>query len=105
MAGGEMHAYQVQLEAGKFLQIAVEQKGIDVVVTFFDADGKQLVETDSPNGTQGPKTVLAIATKAGAYKVEVRSLEKQVPSGHYEIKIAELREATTEDHKRIASDS
>lgn len=54
LQGGEAHAYQMTLTAGQLLHAIVDQRGIDIVATLFGPDGKQLVEVDSPNGTQGP---------------------------------------------------
>jgi hypothetical protein len=62
-----------------------------VLVALFASDGKKLSEVDSPNGTEGPETLSAIAEVSGAYRIEVRSLDKAAQSGRYEIKIAELK--------------
>src|SRR5437870_3083520 len=53
LAGGQAHSYQITLSAGQYLNVMVEQQGIDVVVALFGPDGKKLIEVDSPNGTQG----------------------------------------------------
>ncbi|MCI0389220.1 MAG: tetratricopeptide repeat protein [Acidobacteria bacterium] len=103
LAGGESHAYQITLGAGQFLLVAVEQKGIDVVVTLFGPDDQKLVEVDSPNGAQGPEPLSAIAEASGAYRVEVRSSDKNATTGRYEVKIVEMRAATEQDHKRRAA--
>ncbi len=84
LAGGGVHAYSIQLTAGQFLSVIVDQRGIDVVVILFDPKGKQVAEVDSPNGTQGPEHVLLVAKAAGIYRLEVRSLEKKALTGYYE---------------------
>jgi hypothetical protein len=71
MKGGESHAYEITLEAGQFLDLVVDQRGIDVVVQVVAPDGKQLLEVDSPNGTQGPEPVKLIAEAAGTYRFQV----------------------------------
>src|SRR5437016_4803843 len=93
LAGGQSHSYRVVLTAGQYLHVIVIQHGIDVVVKLFAPDGKQLIEVDSPNGTEGPEPVFAIARASGAYLLEVRSLEKDAAAGRYEVKIEELRTA------------
>ncbi len=103
LAGNQAHSYQLKLTAGQYLHVVVEQRGIDVVVTLFGPDGKKLAEVDSPNGTQGPEPVSWIAETTGNYRIEVRSLEKNVPTGRYEVRIAELRAATTQDSNRVAA--
>jgi tetratricopeptide (TPR) repeat protein len=102
LAGGQNHDYQILLAAGQYLYAVVEQRGVDVVVTLFGPDGKQLLEVDSPNGTQGPEPVLFIVELSGTYRFSVRSLEKDAAAGRYEAKIEELRAATGQDRERIA---
>ena len=97
LAGGQAHSYQITLAAGQFLDAVVEQKGVDVVVTLFGPDGKKLAEVDSPNGTQGPEPIQWVAAEAGTYRLGVRSLEKEVKAGRYEVMVVALRSATTED--------
>jgi CHAT domain-containing protein len=48
--------------------------------------------------------VSAIAEAAGAYLIEVRSLEKTAKAGRYEIKVEELRAASAEDKYRAAGE-
>jgi CHAT domain-containing protein/tetratricopeptide (TPR) repeat protein len=103
LAGGQSHSYRVVLAAGQYLRAVAEQRGVDVVVTLFGPDGKQVVEVDSPNGTQGQEPLSAIADVSGNYRLEVRSLEKDAPAGQYQIKIEELRPATERDKNSIAA--
>ena len=104
LAGGGAHSFLVILEAGQFLRLVVDQRGIDVVVTVFGPDGKHLVEMDSPNGTKGPEPVSIATEVTGSYRVEVRSLEKDAAAGRYEVKIEELRAATIQDGARVAAE-
>jgi len=61
LAGGEVHAYSIKLTAGQFLNVIVDQRGIDAVVTLFAPDGTQLMAVDNANGAQGPESVLLVA--------------------------------------------
>jgi CHAT domain-containing protein/Tfp pilus assembly protein PilF len=103
LKGGETQPYRLVLATGQFLRVVIDQRGIDVVVTLFAADGKQIIEVDSPNGTQGPEIVSAIAETSGTYRLEVRSLEKDVLTGRYEVKVEELRRANEQDQTRLAA--
>jgi len=103
LAGGQTHEYHLQLAAGQYLHVVVDQRGIDVVVTLFGPDGKKLAEVDSPNGTQGPEPVSVIAGASGAYRLKVSALEKTAPAGRYEAKVEELRPATENDRTRMAA--
>jgi CHAT domain-containing protein/Tfp pilus assembly protein PilF len=101
LKGGESHSYEIALEAGKFLNAVVEQRGIDVVVQVLAPDGKQLMEVDSPNGDQGPEPVPLITEAAGVYRLNVNSPDNKAPIGRYEIRVKELRAATEGDRALI----
>jgi tetratricopeptide (TPR) repeat protein len=105
LSGGESHSYRVTTASGQYLQVVADQRGIDVVVVLFAPDGRKVIEVDSPNGTAGPEVVSAIAEAAGAYRIEVHSLERTAKTGRYEIKVEELRAATAEDKHRVAAES
>lgn len=97
LEGGESHFYQIYLDKGQFLHLIVEQKGIDVVVTAIGPDSQEVVEVDSPTGSQGQESLTLLSELLGLYRVEVCSFEREAPSGSYEIKIEELRVATQKE--------
>ncbi len=101
LAGGQSHSYKITLAAGQYLDAVVEQRGIDVVVTLFGPDGKQLIEVDSPNGDRGPEPVSWIVETAGDYRLSARSLKKDAAAGRYEVKVVELRAATYRDRRLV----
>jgi len=104
LSAGQSHSYRVLLNAGQYIHIVVEQRGVDVVVALFAPNGSKITEVDSPNGTEGPEPIFAIAETSGSYRLVVRSLEKNAPAGHYEVKIEELRTATEMDKTHIAAE-
>src|SRR5262249_43246072 len=57
MAGGQSHDYQITLSAGQFMQVIVEQRGLDVVIGLLGPDSKQSMEFDSEIRAQGQETV------------------------------------------------
>lgn len=104
LTGGGENSFRISLAAGNFMHVVVEQQGIDVSVAVLGADGKELIEMDSPNDRFGPEAVSIVAPVAGDYLVEVRSGSKFVPAGKYAIKIEEVRDATTEDKLRVQAE-
>lgn len=101
---GEAHAYSITLEENTYIQVAVEQRGIDLMVQVASPSGKSLGDFDSPNGTDGPENVSFVAATAGIYRVIVAPLNRQdTTSGMYEIKILELRQATEQEIKTSQS--
>jgi erythromycin esterase len=99
---GETHAFKVVLEAGQFLDAAVNQRAIDVVVRVFSPNGSKIADIDSPNGKQGDEPIAIEAKTPGAYRLEVSSLEKNGsgPAGRYEIRINKIL-SPTEYAKRL----
>lgn len=104
LAGGQTHSYRIALARRHYLNVVIDQQGVDVVVTLFGPDDNKVMEVDSPNGTRGPESVFAIAAVAGDYRLEVRSLEGDAPPGHYVLKVEELRPATKRDESRVIAE-
>ncbi|HET8783114.1 MAG TPA: tetratricopeptide repeat protein, partial [Pyrinomonadaceae bacterium] len=105
MRGDEHHSFQVKLNAGQYARIAVDQKGIDVVLALSGADGTPLVEVDNNlSGTRGEEIVSLVADVSAAYVLTVSSLQKEASPGRYELRIDELRTATDDDRKRVAAE-
>jgi enterochelin esterase family protein len=69
---GEVHRYEVALEAGQILLGTVDQRGVDVVVSLYDPEGRKIADVDSPNGAMGPEPVVLRAKAAGLFHFEVR---------------------------------
>jgi CHAT domain-containing protein/Tfp pilus assembly protein PilF len=103
LSGGQSHSYKITMASGQYLQVVVEQRGIDMGVALSTPDGKKIDDLDSDHTIEGSETVLAIAETAGAYLIEVRSVEKTAKPGRYQIKVEELRAATVEDKHRAAA--
>jgi WD40 repeat protein/uncharacterized caspase-like protein len=106
LAGKEMQAYPLRLKGGEFMQVRVEQKGIDVAIKLYSEDGKPLAEMDSPNGPEGFETLSWVAAGAGDYLLKVSRVEEDgnPESGKYSIALT-ARHATTEsDRQRVKAE-
>jgi len=101
LRGGEEHLYRLNLVAGQYLNLVVEQHGVDVVVTLFDPAAKSLLEIDSPNGTSGPEPVVTVTEISGIYSVSIKSSDKDAPVGSYQVKVIDLRLANVDDRRLI----
>ncbi len=99
LGAGQSHNYTVALDQNQYLQLVVDQHGIDVIVRVFSPSGRKLGEFDSPNGDDGPENVALVAVDAGNYRIEVAPLGQTSDPrpGRYEIKITEVRKATEEE--------
>ena len=97
---GQTHEFTVELQENNFIQLVVEQNGIDVIVKVFSPAGKSLGEFDTPNGAEGPEHVSFVAVASGSYRVSVGPLDpKGTTTGNYQIKIIEVRKATDQELK------
>jgi len=103
LKGGETHSFKIQLTTGQFLYALAEQQDYDLITAVFAPDGKQLIESNSPNGLRGFEPILVVASIPGEYRVEVRSNIK-TSNGRYRIKIVALREATAIDKGHAAAE-
>jgi hypothetical protein len=91
--------FALALERNQFAQVVVDQRGIDVIVRVFSPDGKPLGEFDSPNGANGPENVPVVAITPGTYSLEVTPLSQtdDIAPGSFEIRMTELRTATSQE--------
>src|SRR5262249_68239 len=97
LAGGQSHAYQLTLADGQYVNLVVDQRGIDVVVKLFGPDGKAIMEFDSESRVQGQESVSLVAEAEGSYQLSVQPKLNNAAAGRYEIRIEALRVATDDD--------
>ncbi len=97
---GQAQEFTLNLEENTFVQLVVEQRGIDAIVKVFSPGGKIVGEYDSPNGNDGPEHVSFVGASAGAYLITVSPLQSgDLSTGQIEIKVLELREANEQEIK------
>lgn len=92
---GELHTYQIKLDSGGFLNVTVEQIGVDLVISVIDPDGKNIDEINSLTGNQSKKKVLIEAKTSGNYRLEIYPIENNgnegiSQSGNYKVQIEKL---------------
>ncbi len=93
---GEIQIYQVTLAAGDYVQVLLEQKGVNVALRLVAPDGKQLADVDTQNFRQGIERLYWVTKGAGNFQIEVRSLEKDL-GGPYQLRLEEVRSASHTD--------
>lgn len=102
VAAGQAHAYELRVEAGQFVHLAVVQPGFPTVVQVTPASGRPpLLERHLHGGAGWPEPLYWIAPSAGAFRVEVSSDEPGRPAG-FTIELRESRKATPQDETRVA---
>lgn len=93
----QKHNYQISLTEGQYLNVIIEQRGIDVFIRLFGEGRKLLAEFDSEIRKQGTEKVEFTASVAGNFQLEIEPKVKKSPNGNYKILITELRPATEKD--------
>jgi CHAT domain-containing protein/Tfp pilus assembly protein PilF len=104
IAAGETRRIAVPVEAGRFLRIVVEQRGIDCVVGLTDPAGSRLTEVNNPADTRVHETIAFVADLPGRYLIEVTALSSGAPSGSCLVRLEELRGELPSDRPRIAAE-
>ena len=102
-SGGQKHTYKVDVEAGQYIHVIADQRGMDVVARLFGPDGKLITAVDNPNGSNGAEPVHIVAHSAGIYRIEIESFDKTAPPGRYEVKIIVRRPIAQADRDRLAA--
>ncbi|PYQ66289.1 MAG: hypothetical protein DMF53_03775, partial [Acidobacteria bacterium] len=101
ISAGETHVYRLDLPAGTFADLAVDQHGADVKASVDGPDGR-LAASDGNFGAWVTEPVPFIANRPGHYRLEVRLFD--APSGRYVVRLAALRPATPRDRDRVAAE-
>lgn len=93
--------FLVPMSAGEYLELTVQQRRVDLVVTVLDG-AWPVAEFDAPSGADGPEEVAFVAAHRGAFIVEVRPLASG-DSGGYRLELTALRPAAGLDRARAAA--
>jgi tetratricopeptide (TPR) repeat protein len=102
---GQIDEYIVSVNAGIFLHIAVEKRGVALAVVLVDPLGRRLVTADSPNGAFGPQPASLIPDRGGEYRIRVEKSARTAETGRYRIELTEIHAPTTQDRERIQAES
>lgn len=101
---GDSEIFSLNLMAGQFLALTVEQKGIDLLLTIIDPDEKELLIVNSPNGSYGSEHLYLIAPTSGNYTLKLSALASVLLKSNYSLVIKELRSATVDDQKLVKAE-
>lgn len=97
LADGNAHDYLITLGEGQYMRIVVEQRNIDVVLTLFGPDSKQIVIVDDDSTGKAEERISQVAATPGTYRLNIAPKQKTSPAGSYSIRLLELRAATEND--------
>jgi hypothetical protein len=96
-------SYTLPLQKDGYYEISVLQQGVDVVVSLDGHDNKQLLEIDSPNGTEGYEKLTYSAPVPGSYTLHVKRLEAgtATDTGMFTIHVTQFPKAEAQRRARI----
>jgi len=100
-AEGEVHP--LPLRAGQYIHLAVDQRGVDIVVVVRDPRGRLLLEVDSPTGTSGSEDVFLVAQTTGRHALSLTVWDGSGDADRATIHLEALRPARPEDRTRAAA--
>ncbi|HZM86650.1 MAG TPA: PPC domain-containing protein, partial [Blastocatellia bacterium] len=104
IAGGQSHTFQIQLTAGQFVRLRLQQRAIDASLILTAPDGKQLVEMNL-NGPGEEESLSLEAAVTGSYRLTVRGGGAATLHGSYRLAAAAQATATAQDRKRLAGEA
>lgn len=89
--GSDRRIATITLRQGESADVAVVQRGIDVVVSLRRPDGALIDEIDSPNGRTGDEPVAIIAATGGTYSLDIRPIAASETGGKIEVRVNAIR--------------
>jgi CHAT domain-containing protein/Tfp pilus assembly protein PilF len=92
--GGETHAYPVELQAGQFLRVIVQEDGVDLALRLLDPEGNAVTGADSLSRgrAEEKEDLAALAARAGIYRLEVVAAPSR-DAGRYTLNVEGPRAA------------
>ena len=99
LRGGETRDWTLDLATQTFIQIEVQQAGIDVVAVLLGPDGDEFLVVDSPNGRWGLETFLFVTQVKGVYRVRLQAADA-AKSGKVRIDVVARRPGSSHDRER-----
>ena len=97
LAGGQPHEFLVSVPPGSYLNLTVNQLGVDVVLTIYRNDSEKVIEIDKANGTRGKERLSLIPDGASHYRLHIRTREEKPVAGRYVVEITEVHPVTSRD--------
>ena len=98
---GEARAFRLDLAPAQFAFVAVEQRGVDLMVTVLGPAGDTVMVVDSPNGRWGVEPVLLTDVPPGPYRIRVAPLDGEDRAGDFRITLERSGPVATTPEDRV----
>lgn len=105
LVAGEVHRYRLPTEipADAVVHLTVEQRGVDLAVSWSEGGGGESFRVDSPTGRRGTEALLLEPPWAPDGVIELSSLEARAPAGGYRLAWNVVPKASSADATRLAA--
>lgn len=103
IAPGQAHEYRLELQAGDYFGLEVEQRGVDVGLALYDPRAELQLEMDLPTEDLGTEPLLGIAESTGSHRLTVEAWEGVGSGGSYALTVSAMRPAGGDDRLRAAA--
>jgi len=97
ISGTARHEYDIDLKAGEYAALTIDQRGTDLVIRVLDASGALAALIDDEVRKDAREQVALVADSSRAYRITVSARYPPMASGRYAIRIDETRQATARD--------
>jgi CHAT domain-containing protein/tetratricopeptide (TPR) repeat protein len=102
IAANESHHYEIELQEGQYLQLEVQQYGVDVGVEVTGPAGQPVLSADGPGGESGPEPVAFVAKTSGVHRLTMTASPRPWPPSRYDVRVTAVRPPTARDLRRVA---
>jgi CubicO group peptidase (beta-lactamase class C family) len=99
IAGPEVRRFAIDLEAGDFAAVRLDQTGGDLVLNLFDPDGK-LLEIVDQNSLHETETGIIVAPAAGRYTIQIAQFDWQGRVAAFAVTLARREPVGATPHAR-----
>lgn len=94
LAGGECHVLELEIEADRYIEVEIDQQGLDLYTTLEPPGGGEALFFDSPTGPSGSDAAAFVTEQAGRHRIEICPLDSGALAGSYELALAPPRRPT-----------
>lgn len=105
IGGRESHTYRLFLEPGQYVQVRIDQPGVDVAAKLVSPGGKEIPFFDDPRRLEEPDRLALVTTETGEHQLVVTTRVLEAPRGRYRLVLRELSKAEQETRERLDAEA
>jgi len=100
IAANEAHHYEIELQQGQYLQVDIQQHGVDVGGVVTGPAGEPILTADGPGGESGSEPVAFVANTSGLHRLALTAGPRPSPPSRYDLRVTAVRPPTATDLRR-----